>query len=317
MASANSRTEKDAKVIESNAEAGDYSTEGNLPAVKPQGALTVGEFDFAADAGGGMEGATFDSFAIPFLIILQKGSPQCDEASGKAIPGARQGMFYNTVTGKLYDTSEKPLVFVPCAYKRTFIHWGARAAGGKFKGELTEQDVIELRRTNQLREFEMKLLFPLPNGDISEKMSDRVSDTRNHYGFILEDDGSWQQALMSLASSQIKHSRNLMAQLGSQKIRGQNGLMFQPPTWANKVYITSIPEKNDKGTWMGFNFHIPEGPAGKVDRRDVYDAGKEFSQSVKQGSVTTNYQNLEENQPREDESVASGPIGPGAGENKF
>ena len=48
----------------------------------------AGLMDFAADAGAGMEGAGQESFAIPFLSVLQKGSPQVDEASGAALEGA-------------------------------------------------------------------------------------------------------------------------------------------------------------------------------------------------------------------------------------
>ncbi len=48
---------------------------------------------FEADAGMGMEGTTVESFAIPFLLVLQSLSPQVDEAGGTAIEGARPGMF--------------------------------------------------------------------------------------------------------------------------------------------------------------------------------------------------------------------------------
>ena len=51
-------------------------------------ALALSASMFADDAGAGMEGATAESFAIPFLSVLQKGSPQVDEASGAALEGA-------------------------------------------------------------------------------------------------------------------------------------------------------------------------------------------------------------------------------------
>ena len=51
-------------------------------------ALALSASMFADDAGAGMEGATAESFAIPFLSVLQKGSPQVDEASGAALTAA-------------------------------------------------------------------------------------------------------------------------------------------------------------------------------------------------------------------------------------
>ena len=40
---------------------------------KKSTAVAIPAMDFAADAGAGMEGAGQESFAIPFLSVLQKG----------------------------------------------------------------------------------------------------------------------------------------------------------------------------------------------------------------------------------------------------
>src|SRR5215207_5859746 len=73
---------------------------------------TADTMNFEEDAGKGMEGADKDSFAIPFLSILQGLSPQMDPDSG--IPGAKLGMIVNTVTNELYST----LKVVPVAFQR-------------------------------------------------------------------------------------------------------------------------------------------------------------------------------------------------------
>ena len=69
--------------------------------------------DFEADSGAGFEGADSQSFAIPYLIILQSNSPQVDEDDGKYIKGAKVGMFLNTVTGEIFDGKEG-VNLVPC-----------------------------------------------------------------------------------------------------------------------------------------------------------------------------------------------------------
>ena len=84
MAKANSKTEKEVALVTNSA-------------------LAIPEDMFAADAGSGMEGATSESFAIPFLSVLQKGSPQVDEASGAAIEGAKAGMLWDNVAGRMFD----------------------------------------------------------------------------------------------------------------------------------------------------------------------------------------------------------------------
>src|SRR5690349_5330031 len=91
-------------------------------ATRPATTLPAVATMFAADAGAGMEGASVESFAIPFLNVLQKGSPQVDEASGVAIDGAKAGMLYENISGQLID-GKTGLTIVPCAYRRVFLHW--------------------------------------------------------------------------------------------------------------------------------------------------------------------------------------------------
>lgn len=80
-----------------------------LPAVLMEG--------FEGDAGGGMEGTDFDSFAVPFLVVLQSMSPQCKKSDGAYIEGAEEGMIFNTASGEVFD-GEEGVMLVPFAYRR-------------------------------------------------------------------------------------------------------------------------------------------------------------------------------------------------------
>lgn len=240
---------------------------------------------FAADAGAGMEGATQESFAIPFLMTLQKGSPQVDEASGVAIEGAKAGMFYDNVSGTLMD-GKKGVLIVPCAYRRVFIRWGSEASGEGFKGELAPDEVAAMRARGEIKELENRLYFPLEDGTVNEKRCDRLSDTRNHYVLVIDEEtGSWKEALLSLSSTQIKKSKMLMSALASVKLQGPQG-MFTPPTYANLVRVTTVPESNDKGTWYGVRFVLE----GQLSRAEVYHAAKAFHAKVVKGGVEAKYE---------------------------
>lgn len=263
-------------------------------AVRPAAAVSTDvKLPFEADAGQGMEGATAESFAIPFLSVLQSNSPQVDEASGAALEGARAGMFYENVTGKLISgKADAGVLVVPCAYRRVFLRWGPR--GGEnagFKGELTPEEVAGMRQAGKIVEVDGRLYFPEDDGTIRRAKDgtvqcDRVSDTRNHYILLLdEEDGSWQQALLSLTSTQIKKSKTLMAALASVKMKGASGL-FTPPTYANVVRCNTIAESNDKGNWFGIRMEI----TGSVDREEVYKAAKAFRDSVVKGQVEVKYE---------------------------
>lgn len=258
----------------------------NVPAPAAASALsTTSELDFAADAGAGMESADKDSFAIPFLSVLQKGSPQVDEASGVAIDGAKSGMLYENVTGALTD-GKTGLLIVPCAYKRVFVQWAPREGGGGYKGEHTPEAIDALRGAGKILELEGRLYAPQPDGTVSDKKCDRFVDTRNHYVLIVDPTtGGWKEALLSLASTQIKKSKNLMSALASVKVQGANGPVT-PPTFANMVRITTVPESNEKGTWFGVRMALE----GRVNSTAIYAAAKAFHKTVATGAVEAKYE---------------------------
>ena len=267
MAKANSKTEKEVALVTNSA-------------------LAIPEDMFAADAGSGMEGATSESFAIPFLSVLQKGSPQVDEASGAAIEGAKAGMLWDNVAGRMFDGKEG-VIIIPCAYRRVFLRWAPKGTQGSgFKGEMSADHVAGMRAAGQIADLDGRLYVPLPDGTLHEKKCDRISDTRNHYVLLVDAvTGGWAQALLSLTSTQIKKSKMLMSALAGVKRNGPSG-MYTPPTFANQVRLTTIPESNDKGTWFGTKFEL----AGSVGRAELYAAAKAFHASVSAGSIEVKYE---------------------------
>lgn len=257
---------------------------------KQNTAVAVGNFDMENDVGAGMEGATQEAFAIPFIVTLQSNSPQVDEASGSAIEGAKAGMFFENVTGRLFDGRGKGIRIIPCAFRRVFLHWGARGTDSAgFKGELTPEQAAELRQKGKVVEVDGKLFFPLADGTINDKKCDRLNDTRNHYVLLVdEEEGSWVQAVLSLSSTQIKKSKNLMSALASVKVRGANGL-YTPPTFGNQVRLTTQVESNDKGNWFGI---IPK-LDGLVESKELYAAAKAFHATVAKGGVEVKYEDVD------------------------
>lgn len=249
-------------------------------------ATTGGAIDFAAHAGRGMEGATQDSFAIPFIKTLQKMSPQVDEDSGAAIKGAKAGMFFETVSKTMYD-GKKGILIVPCAYRRTFLRWGPRGTdSGGFKGEIAPEELTKMRADGIVKELEGRLFFPLADGSINPKKCDSVDDVRNHYVLLVdEDEGVFTQALMSLTSTQIKKSKNLMSALANKKLTAKDGSRYTPPTFANLVRVTSVPESNDNGSWHGVNFALE----GEVADANIFQAALDYNQTIAKGQINVDY----------------------------
>jgi len=246
-------------------------------------------FDISADSGAGMEGADASSFAIPFFVALQKLSPQCDEADAKFVEGAKGGMLFESVSGRLWD-GKTGAIFLPTSYQRRFLRWGARGTSGSgFKGEMMPEDALQLRIAGKVLEQDGRMYFPLADGTINDKVCDRLVDVRNHFGLLYDEQkGALDRVLMVLGSTQIKKSKLLMSQLSAVKVQC-NGKMVTPPTWANKVRVTLVPESNDKGSWFGYKFDL----AGFVSDPEVYNAGKAFHQAILAGtSGTVNYSDV-------------------------
>lgn len=235
---------------------------------------------FLDDAGGGMEEATAESFAIPFLSILQKGSPQVDEASGQQIKGAKQGMIFETVTKTLFD-GNKGVELVQAHYKRVWLRWGARDAGGGFKGEIAPEMLAKMRADNQIVESKGITMVADKNGEVDLDESDRVIDTRVHYMLLVDrKKKTAKRCVLSLSRTQVKKSRDLMSMFAEYRAE-DNGEEYQPPTYQHIINMTTVPEKNDQGTWYGVAFKMVDLIDDPFD--PIYLAAKQFKEAVKSG----------------------------------
>ena len=81
---------------------------------KERGALAT--LDFVKDSGMGLENIDKGDLALPFLKLLQSGSDETKKKHAKHVEGAEAGMFYNTVTKKLYN-GEKGIEVIPVSIK--------------------------------------------------------------------------------------------------------------------------------------------------------------------------------------------------------
>jgi hypothetical protein len=264
------------------------------------GQQQVAVIDFGSDLGAGLENTSADSFAVPFLMVLQSNSPYCVQGEAKYIAEARPGMLLNTITSKLYDGS-RGVLFVPVAYRRVFLCWAPRQAesGPGFKGEFSADEIAKMRAERRVLEFEGRLYEPMSDGSINPKRCNRFSDTRLHYGILADEEtAETMPVLLSLTSTQIKKSKHLMSALVAVRVTLNDGRKVQPPTFANLVRVTTVPESNDQGNWFGVKFAIER----QVSDQTLYASAKSFHDSVLKGSVAANYSEQQQ-QPAETENA--------------
>lgn len=219
--------------------------------------------DLIVPEGAGLEDADRDSYAIPFLTILQKTSPQADADHESYIEGSKPGQFLDTVANALLDSEKEDLNIIPVFYRRAFIEWKTRDDGGGFIGEHTvaEANNMAWERTDKGD--------ILPNGH-------QIVDTRYHYVILVRADGLLQPMVLTMTSTQVKKSKRLVSDLDLQMRSAGLQATFQ-----TKYKISTVGESNEHGTWRGWNITR----SGLVDDQLQLNQAVNFYKAIKSGEV--------------------------------
>ena len=202
--------------------------------------------------------------AIPYISILQTSSPQVNPSKAEYIETAKAGQLYNTVTQETFDSLEA----IPVYYHLKYVEWKPREQGGGFINSHDADSGI----IGQTKRDPMTNKMVLPNGN-------HIVQTAYHYVLMITGEG-YQNAVISMSSSQLKKSRRWNSLMLSQKIKGPSG-MFTPPTYAFTYKLSSVSESNDRGSWFGFS--VEKG--AQVTDASIYGESKAFAQSASSGAV--------------------------------
>tara|TARA_R100001440_G_scaffold15874_3_gene26933 strand:+ start:511 stop:1299 length:789 start_codon:yes stop_codon:yes gene_type:complete len=195
--------------------------------------------DDLLSAGTGLEEASADDYAIPFLRVLQSMSPQLKKSDGKYIQGAEEGNLFNTVTETVYDGTEG-VVLIPCAYKKKFIEWVTRENGGGFVDDSHPATILKSCKKDDSGRF------ILENGN-------QISETAEYYCIVAQDENAPEQVLLSLTSSQLGFSRRWNTMLNNARVQNAKGETVPAPMFSYMYNLTTIPQSNDQYSWMGLS----------------------------------------------------------------
>jgi len=221
-------------------------------------------------AGQGMETVTQEDMLIPFLAILQTGSPQVDKRGGEYVTGAEASMIFNTALQRVYD-GEKGILFIPVKYRRAYDEWKLRDEGGGYMGPRTKEDLA-------LTHVDEKNRDRLPNGN-------QIVTSAQWYGFVLNEDGSADQAVLSMSSTQLKKSRRMISQLGSIELTAGNGKKFLAPLYYSVIRLTTVPEENDQGKWFGWKAEIEGNVFQQPNGKELFERSKVLYKAVTEGHL--------------------------------
>jgi hypothetical protein len=94
---------------------------------------------------------------------------------------------------------------------------------------------------------------------------------------VINQDGSFDQAMLAMAGTQLKKSRTWNSMMASAKMN-VDGKVFTPPSFSHKYTLKTVQESNDRGAWFGWS--ITSGGALSKDEMVYYEAAKGFASSV-------------------------------------
>jgi len=223
---------------------------------------SLATLDFVADSGMGLENVDKQDLALPFLKLLQSGSDETKKKHAKYVEGAEAGMFYNTVTKKLYN-GEKGIEVIPVFYKMTYPEW---APFEKREGRPIHNDRgpgVMSKVTQNDRNKDM-----LDNGN-------EIIKTANH--FVVINGERPEKALMTMKSTQLKVSRQWNSLMENEFENDPNtGKSLQAPTFS-RIYKLNSVENSGSFTWHGYNVSMIK----KVDNAGLYQMARDFYNSLK------------------------------------
>lgn len=224
-----------------------------------------------------------DDLALPFLRVLQKGSPQVNKRDDLYIEGAEPGMFINVATGEVFEGEETGVLVVPVHYTPSYIEWKLRKNGGGFVRDYGADSSI-MKQTSRENEDGLDLL---PNGN-------QVVRSGMYYLKQLRENGQEpDDVVLTLSGTQLKKSRKWNTLMTTQRIPHPNGGTFVPAPFYFTYRIRTVYEENEKGDWFGVSITreqpLIEMPKGAL----IYLAAREFKQHITAGKVSVRHDTVD------------------------
>jgi hypothetical protein len=217
---------------------------------------------FEDDAGAGLQNVKSGSVALPILKLLQNGSGEAKKLNPNYVAGAEPGMFFNTVTKKLYS-GEQGVMVIPCHYKLEYQEWSDFGTGqGRPENIYSDNSDILTKTTKDQMGKDR-----LPNGNY-------ILTVGQHFVLVV-DGSSTESALISMSASQGKVSRKWNSMMLSITFDGKNG-PYTPASYSHMYKLTSILNSGKGNQWYGFSVT----KMGQVEDSALYERAKQFHTSL-------------------------------------
>lgn len=269
-------------------------------AVQEEKALATSDLAqmFEEDAGIGVSDMTSQDVTIPFLNILQPGSPQKTRGNPKYVAGAMEGMLFNNVTGAVYpalaEDKQEGVRFIPCAYVRQVVEWLPGRKGLVAHHDVGDPVLSELVQQNQ--DGKVVTIHP-STGNV-------FVDTAYNFGLVVKEDGTFEHAIVTMWSTQWKQQKAWNLALMNLRGTRADGSLYPLPRFSHIFRLQTKVETHHDQNHYGWVIT----DEGMVPTVFLYQEAKAFALQVKGGKVKVGANTIAEDATAETQTASDCPF---------
>lgn len=229
------------------------------------------------DQGAGHEGIGTKDLAIPFFGIIQTLSPQRKKDKAEYIPGAEEGMIFNTVTKQLYP-SAVGINFIPVVYQHRHLEWRPREAGGGLVRDHGE-DASILKTT--------KKGGPKGNDNVTPQGT-HIVESGTYFGFRVDPEtGIYERGIIGMSSTQLTVAKQWNYAM-------TNSYITSPKDPSKRILaalffycyrLTTVLRQKNNNEWYVWNFAQSLRTMDLPNGTEIYMAAREFRKMILEGQV--------------------------------
>lgn len=210
-----------------------------------------------------------EDILVPYLQIVQSMSPYMKRNEAAYLPDAREGDIIDTLMLKLREKA----AFVPVKYEVRYTEWQPNQ-GGLVKQWGTDRSG-----------------YDAAEGDFGTRKTAEGNDivpAATYYGLLLDESGTSQPVILSLTGTQSKKAKHFATLISALEVTMPDGESFNPPMYSRVYALSTVPESNDKGSWMGWR--IEPGPMLLTVKggRSVFQKAMKLREQVDTGVARAN-----------------------------
>lgn len=211
--------------------------------VSSAGTALAAPLDMSEFAGMGLQHIDPSKLSLPFLKVIQAGSPQIKPKNEKFIAGAAMGMILNTLTGDLF-AGDAGIRVIICSIQSRDLLWAPAAesigrplASYPFgHADTPEFEIVQNSEGKKIRQ-------------LKDGSDNYLVETDEYYVLRVAEDGHVEPGVIAMDSSDLGCSRKIKSQIYN-KVVVQNGRSFKAPLFGQFYKMTSTDKSNAQHDWM-------------------------------------------------------------------